>query len=143
MIEEECTSKRTISVASAVVPAVALLVPEPTNLELMLDGIGILWLELTVEGRSAHAPLPQDGANAVSLALPLLGALRNLAAELNPDGGTRHALNVGTFHAGDWQSSVPGTAQIGARIGFPAAWSVADAQALVTETLERAAREDR
>jgi acetylornithine deacetylase len=143
VIEEECTGNGTLAAAEAGVLADAVLLPEPTNLELMLDGIGILWLELTVAGHSAHAHLPQDGANAISLALPLLDALHDLATEMNPDGGTRHALNIGTLHAGDWQSSVPGTAQIGARIGFPASWSVADAQALVTGTLERAAREDR
>jgi acetylornithine deacetylase len=143
VIEEECTGNGTLAAAAAGVLADAVLLPEPTNLALMLDGIGILWLELTVEGRSAHAHLPQEGANAISLALPLLEALRGLAAEMNPDGGTRHALNLGTFHAGDWQSSVPGVARIGARIGFPTAWTVAEAQARVTAALDRAVRNDR
>src|SRR4051794_25233550 len=143
VIEEECTGNGTLAAAAAGVLADAVLLPEPTNLELMLDGIGILWLELTVEGRSAHAHLPQEGANAISLALPLLDALRVLAGGMNPDGGSRHALNLGTFHAGDWQSSVPGVARIGARIGFPIAWTVAEAQARVTEALDRAVREDR
>jgi acetylornithine deacetylase len=143
VIEEECTGNGTLAAAAAGVLADAVLLPEPTNLELMLDGIGILWVELTVEGRSAHAHLPQEGANAILLALPLLEALRGLAAEMNPDGGTRHALNLGTFHAGDWQSSVPGVARIGARIGFPTAWTVAEAQARVTATLDRAVRNDR
>jgi acetylornithine deacetylase len=142
VIEEECTGNGTLAAAAAGVLADAVLLPEPTNLELMLDGIGILWLELTVEGRSAHAHLPQDGANAISLALPLLDALRGLAAQMNPDGGTRNALNLGTFHGGDWQSSVPGIARIGARIGFPPGWTVAEAETRVTEGLDRAVRED-
>lgn len=143
VIEEECTGNGTLAAAEAGVLADAVLLPEPTNLELMLDGIGILWLELTVEGRSAHAHLPQDGANAVLLALPLLDALRGLAAEMNPDGGDRHALNVGTFHSGDWQSSVPGVAQIGARIGFPAGWPVDEVQTRVIAAVDRAVSEDR
>jgi acetylornithine deacetylase len=142
VIEEECTGNGTLAAAHAGVLADAVLLPEPTNLELMLGGIGILWLELTLQGRSAHAHLPQDGSNAVSLALPLLESLRALEAEMNPDGDGRHALNIGTFHGGDWQSSVPGVARIGLRIGFPAAWPVADAQARVTEAVERAARAD-
>lgn len=143
VIEEECTGNGTLAAAAAGVLADAVLLPEPTNLELMLDGIGILWLELTVEGRSAHAHLPQEGANAISLALPLVDALHGLVGEMNPDGGTRHALNLGTFHSGDWQSSVPGVARIGARIGFPTEWTVAEAEARVTEALDRAVREDR
>jgi acetylornithine deacetylase len=143
VIEEECTGNGTLAAAEAGVLADAVVLPEPTNLELMLDGIGVLWLELTVEGRSAHAHQPREGANAIAIALPLILALRDLATELNPDGDGRHALNVGTFHGGDWQSSVPGVARIGARIGFPTGWPVAEAQEHVTRTLERAAREDR
>jgi acetylornithine deacetylase len=143
VIEEECTGNGTLAAAMAGVLADAVLLPEPTNLELMLDGIGILWLELTVEGRSAHAHLPQEGANAISLALPLVDVLRRLAVEMNPDGGTRHALNLGTFHGGDWQSSVPGVARIGARIGFPTEWTVAEAEARVTDALDRAVRDGR
>jgi acetylornithine deacetylase len=143
VIEEECTGNGTLAAAHAGVLADAVLLPEPTNLELMLGGIGILWAELTLQGRSAHAYQPQQGANAVALALPLLQSLRSLEAEMNPDGNGRHALNIGTFHGGDWQSSVPGVARIGLRIGFPAAWPVAEAQARVTEAVDRAARADR
>ncbi len=141
VIEEECTGNGSLAAAEAGVIADAVLLPEPTNLELMLDGIGILWLELTVEGRSAHAYLPQEGANAIELALPLVQALRAVEAEMNEDGGRRHALNIGTIHAGDWQSSVPGVARIGVRVGYPTAWSVAEAQARVTGAIERAANE--
>jgi acetylornithine deacetylase len=143
VIEEECTGNGTLAAAEAGILADAVLLPEPTNLELLLDGIGVLWLELTVEGRSAHAHLPQAGMNAVSLALPLMQALRDVEAKLNPDGKRRHALNVGTFHAGDWQSSVPGVANIGVRVGFAREWSAVEAQAYVTVALERATREDR
>ncbi|HEU5361996.1 MAG TPA: ArgE/DapE family deacylase [Gaiellaceae bacterium] len=140
VIEEECTGNGTLAAAHAGVLADAVLLPEPTNLELMLGGIGILWLELTLHGRSAHAHQPRAGANAVSLALPLLESLRALEAEMNPNGDGRHALNIGTFHGGDWQSSVPGIARIGLRIGFPPEWPVAEAQARVSEAIQRAAR---
>jgi acetylornithine deacetylase len=142
VIEEECTGNGTLAAAHAGVLADAVLLPEPTNLELMLGGIGVLWLELTLHGRSAHAYQPTQGANAVSLALPLLESLRTLEAEMNPDGGGRHALNIGTFHGGDWQSSVPGVARIGLRIGFPADWPVEQAQARVAQAVERAASAD-
>ncbi|MGZ4337658.1 MAG: M20/M25/M40 family metallo-hydrolase, partial [Gaiellaceae bacterium] len=87
VIEEECTGNGTLAAAQAGVLADAVLLPEPTNLEMLLDGIGVLWLELMVQGRSAHAHLPQAGANAIELVLPLLTALRDVEVELNPDGG--------------------------------------------------------
>jgi acetylornithine deacetylase len=142
VIEEECSGNGTLAAARAGVLADAVLLPEPTNLELLLEGIGILWCEVTVEGRSAHAHLPQAGANAIALAVPILAALQELQHVFNPEGGSRHAINLGTFHAGDWQSSVPGVARIGVRIGFPREWSPADAQAHVADKIERAARQD-
>ena len=33
------------------------------------------------------------------------------------------AVNVGTFRAGDWPSSVPGQAVLGVRVGFPPGWT--------------------
>ncbi len=142
VIEEECTGNGTLAATEAGILADGVLLPEPTNLELLLEGIGILWVELTVEGHSAHAHLPQEGANAIAIALPLLRALEGVRRAFNPDGGNSHALNLGTFHAGDWQSSVPGTATIGVRIGFPRTWSPAEAQARVIAAIELAARED-
>jgi acetylornithine deacetylase len=143
VIEEECTGNGTLAAAEAGVVADAVFLPEPTNLELLLEGIGILWVELTVEGRSAHAHLPQEGANAIALALPLVEALREVEAEINAGSDQpRHALNIGTFHAGDWQSSVPGKARLGVRVGFPEGWPVAEAQSRVSEAIARAAAAD-
>jgi acetylornithine deacetylase len=138
VIEEECTGNGTLAACEAGVLADAVLLPEPSGLELLLDGIGILWFELTVEGIPAHAQRPSVGANAVELALPLLERLRILEREIN-DGGSGHALNVGTFHAGDWQSSVPATARLGVRLGFPREWTVEEAQARVLDAIGSAA----
>ena len=101
MIEEECTGNGTLAAVAAGVVADAVLLPEPTNLELLIEGIGILWFELTVEGRPTHAQAPGAGTNAIELALPLIAALHDLEAEINVGGG-RYALNIGTFHSDDW-----------------------------------------
>ncbi|HEY0416049.1 MAG TPA: ArgE/DapE family deacylase [Gaiellaceae bacterium] len=140
-IEEECTGNGTLAAVRAGVVADAALLPEPTGLELLLEGIGILWFELVVSGRPTHAQDPGAGANAIELALPLISGLRELEREANAAGG-RHALNVGTFRGGDWQSSVPGEATIGVRLGFPRAWSVAEAEARVRAAVARAAESD-
>jgi acetylornithine deacetylase len=138
VIEEECTGNGTLAAADAGVTADAVLLPEPTNLDLLLDGIGILWFQVMVEGAAVHAHQASTGVNAIELALPLVRSLRELEAEI--DGGTGlYALNIGTFHGGDWQSSVPALATIGGRLGFPAGWEVEDAEARVASAIERAA----
>jgi acetylornithine deacetylase len=140
VFEEECTGNGTLAAVADGVIADSVLLPEPTNLGLLLSGVGILWFEVTVQGRSAHAYAPEHGTNAIGVALCLLDALDDLARALNPEGGNRHAINVGRFEAGDWQSTVPSAATIGVRVGFPRDWSVGDAQECVLAVLDQAAK---
>jgi acetylornithine deacetylase len=143
VIEEECTGNGTLAAAQAGVLADAVFLPEPTDLGLMLDGIGVLWVELVVDGAPAHAHVAESGANAFELALPLVDALRGLERELEADGG-RYALNVGRFEAGEWQSNVPATARVGVRVGFPRGWTADEALARVRACVaEAAVREPR
>lgn len=141
VIEEECTGNGALAAAEAGVLADAVFLPEPTNLQLLLAGIGILWFELIVDGSAVHAHEAGAGVNAIERALPLLASLRELETELNA-GGSCYALNIGTFHGGDWQSSVPGAATVGVRLGFPSDWTVEQAQARVVEAVQRAAAAD-
>ena len=50
MIEEECTGNGTLAAARAGVVADAVILPEPTGLDLLVAGVGILWLDVVVSG---------------------------------------------------------------------------------------------
>ena len=142
-IEEECTGNGTLAAIRAGIVADAVLLPEPTDLELLLGGIGILWFEVTIEGRSAHAHAANRAVNPVDVALRLIAGLRAWESELNHDQGDLllsdaehpYNLNIGTVRAGDWQSSVPTTATIGFRLGYPRSWSAVDAEDRVRATV--------
>lgn len=145
VIEEECTGNGTLAAARAGVLADAALLLEPTDLGLLLGGVGILWAEVTVRGLPAHAESAHRAVNPVDSAWRVIDAVRSLEKEMarqlagpfaRVDGAC--AVNVGTFHAGDWPSSVPGQAVFGVRVGFPPGWTpdealkrVADAVAVV------------
>ena len=45
-----------------------------------------------------------------------------------PEVASPYNLNLGEIHAGDWPSSVPTTATMRLRIGFPRAWTPDDAE---------------
>ena len=51
-------------------------------------------------------------------------------------------MNVGTFRAGDWPSSVPGQAVLGVRVGFPPGWTPDEALKRVTDAVAAAAAAD-
>jgi len=134
VIEEECTGNGTLAAARAGVLADAVILPEPTGLDMLLAGVGILWLDVVIEGRSAHAESADRAVNPVDLALTVVDALRGLERGMNGEieasmQGVEHPynINIGGVEAGDWHSSVPARATLRVRIGHPTSWSTEDA----------------
>ncbi len=149
VIEEECTGNGTLAAARAGVLADAAVLLEPTDLGLLLGGVGILWAELTVPGRGAHAESAHRAVNPVDLALRLISSVRALETQMALDLSGPFAeldracaVNVGTLRAGDWPSSVPGEAVVGLRVGFPPGWTPDEALKRVTDAVAAAAAAD-
>jgi acetylornithine deacetylase len=134
-IEEECTGNGTLASIRAGVLGDAVLLPEPTGLDLLLGGAGVLWCDVTVSGRAGHAHEADAGTNPILACLALAGELQSLEADLNrgrAEGEARCVVNIGTIEGGDWRSSAPVGARVGVRVGFPPDWKA--------ETAERAVR---
>jgi acetylornithine deacetylase len=138
VIEEECTGNGTLAAARAGVLADAVVLPEPTDLGMLLAGVGILWLDVVLDGKSAHAESADRAVNPIDLALTVVEALRGAEREMNIEiepsmRGVEHPynINVGMLEAGDWRSSVPANATLGLRIGHPTSWSTDDAIARI------------
>jgi len=147
-IEEEYTGNGTLAAATAGVLADAVVLLEPTDLTLLRGGIGVLWLEITVLGRAAHAEASAGGVNALETAISLLPALHAAEDELNLEPDPRidsarpYRLNIGRLHGGDWASSVPSVARMEIRVGYPMGWTPAQAEAVVQRHLDLAAVAD-
>lgn len=140
VVEEECTGNGALwSATRQGVVADAVVLLEPTDLGVMLGGVGVLWVDLDVIGTSAHAESAHLGANPVDLGMRVVEGLRRWCAGLVdavPDAGladltSPYNLNVGGVSAGDWHSSVPAAAIFRLRIGFPRDWSPARAESEV------------
>jgi acetylornithine deacetylase len=143
VIEEECTGNGTLAAARAGVLADAVILPEPTGLDMLLAGVGILWLDVVLEGKSAHAKSADRAVNPVDLALIVVEQLRAFEREMNGaiedsmrDVGHPYNINIGMVDAGDWRSSVPARATLRLRIGHPTSWSSDDAMSRVRRTID-------
>jgi len=143
VIEEECTGNGTLAAARAGVLADAVILPEPTGLDMLLAGVGILWLDVVLEGKSAHAESADRAVNPVDLALIVVAQLRAFEREMNGDiedsmrdVGHPYNINIGMVDAGDWRSSVPARATLRLRIGHPTSWSSADAMSKVRASID-------
>ena len=147
-IEEECTGNGTLASVDADVVADAAVLLEPTDLDLLLGGVGILWLEITVAGRAAHAEAADSAVNAVEAASRLIPALRTIEDELNVIGDPRIPterplhVNLGRLRGGDWPSSVPASARLDVRVGYPPTWSAAEAETWVRARIASAVSAD-
>ena len=114
----------------------AVVITEPTGLDLLTAGVGVLWMEIGVVTSGGHAETAGDVRSALDLVTDLLPALRSLAPPTSGPDGPRDRVNVGRLRAGDWPSSVPSEATVDVRVGFPADWSSARAEAW-TRQLDR------
>ena len=149
VLEEECTGNGTLAAARAGVLADAVILPEPSGLDLLVGGVGILWLDVDVTGSSAHAQSADQAVNPIRHAIAVIEALRELEREMNRDiepamDGVAHPynLNVGTFSAGDWPSSVPAIATLRIRVGHPTAWTAQEAEERVRAAIASATDDD-
>jgi acetylornithine deacetylase len=150
VIEEECTGNGTFAACQAGVLADAVIVLEPTDLDVLLGGVGVLWIEIEIAGVPAHAESADRAQNPIRSIPAILRALARFEDELN--GATRdpgfagiarpYNVNPGTVWAGDWASSVPGRARLGVRVGFPRAWSPDEAFCRVRDAVLEAGQED-
>lgn len=138
-VEEECTGNGTLSACRQGVLADAVIALEPTGLDLMVGGIGILWCDVTVEGHPTHAHTAHESANAFTMLQRLADALHEWGGRLNaefPDPvleevDSPYNINVGQISGGDWPSSGPASATMRVRIGYPREWTPVRAESEV------------
>jgi acetylornithine deacetylase len=127
VIDEEVTGNGAAAAIARGHVADAVLIPEPTDEQLVRANSGVIKFAITVRGVPAHPREMDSGISALDAAILLIGQLRELEALWNAERG-RHpdfadvsnpaALNIGTLQAGEWLASVPSACRFEGRIGF-------------------------
>jgi acetylornithine deacetylase len=132
VIEEECTGNGTLAAARRGVLGDVVVLPEPTNLDLLLGGVGVLWVEVELRSGGGHAEVADRSGSPLDVMARATAALQSLGQSLaieEPDSEFAgvvqpYNVNVGRVEVGDWPSSVPSFVRLGVRVGFPRSWSV-------------------
>lgn len=144
VVEEECTGNGTLrSITENRVVADEVVVLEPTDLGLMLGGVGVLWAEIDVFASAGHAYDADAHQSAIEIGMRIVDRLRTWLFETAraepepalPSNQTPYSLNLGRIEAGDWISSVPARATFGVRLGFPRGWTANKAETSVREVV--------
>lgn len=150
-IEEECTGNGTLAAGLAGFTGDAALLLEPTDLRVLLAGVGIVWVRITIDGDAGHAEAAAGIPNPLEATRVVLDALSGLERRLNDEHADDavaasdlaalqrpFAVNVGELHAGDWPSSVPASVRIGVRVAHPQSWDAERALQAVAEAVTAA-----
>jgi succinyl-diaminopimelate desuccinylase len=84
------------------------IVPEPTNFELAAAHRGLLWLEITTKGKTAHGSMPQFGINAIESMRTFLNELAYYDITARPDKLLDQAsMSVNRINGGNATNIVP------------------------------------
>jgi acetylornithine deacetylase len=159
VIEEECTGNGMKAVLAAGYDAEGTLIGEPSGLQLMHAGVGVIWARLTASSAGAHPGFSTGGSSSMAI-LRALDGLRDLERRMNetPDASVQadparrdqvffaahehpFRLNVGSLSGGVWPSSEPARAEARVRLGFGMALTPTGAQRLLTDAVRAAAPE--
>lgn len=126
VIEEEYTGNGTLAAIRAGVSADAVILPEPTNLNILLGGIAITWTKIVIRFGGGHAESADRLASPAQAVARIIDGFSALESELNsnvPEPYSEIAnpfnVNVGVINLGEWPSSVPAVAELEVRIGHP------------------------
>jgi acetylornithine deacetylase len=148
VVEEECTGNGALACVLAGQPADAAVITEPTSLAIQTSQVGVVWFQVIVRGRPAHAGEALAGANSIEAMVPVVGALRGLEAELNeapPPPYDKYErpinLNIGMIRGGDWPSTVAAETVVHCRLALYPGTPVDSLRSRIEGAVSRAADE--
>ena len=81
---DSCGAKRFVQNFDGRTELCGVIVPEPTDCEIVTAHRGMFWLKITTKGKTAHGSTPQLGINAISSMRALLDELDNYKIQCEP-----------------------------------------------------------
>jgi succinyl-diaminopimelate desuccinylase len=106
---DSCGAKRFIEQNKPNLSGVAgVIIPEPTNFEVVTSHRGILWVQIDTKGKTAHGSMPHLGINAISSMNVLLNRLDgySIRHSKHPElGGC--SMSINEIHGGKATNVIP------------------------------------
>lgn len=94
-------------------PTAGIIIPEPTDFKAVIAHRGMLWLEITTAGKTAHSSMPHLGVNALSKMMKLLNRLENFqpAFTAHPQLG-EPSMSINMIQGGNAVNVVPDSCSV-------------------------------
>ena len=112
---DSCGTKRFVRDWNGKLPQLSgVVIPEPTDFEVVTAHRGLLWLKVTTKGRAAHGSTPQLGINAIASMRTLLEQLENVKIRFEPHKLLSEcSMSINTISGGKAMNVVPDKCSIG------------------------------
>lgn len=105
---DSCGAERFIATEKELPKFCGVIIPEPTDFSIVTAHRGMLWLEVSTKGKSAHGSAPQLGINAITSMRRFLNELENYnIGEKNHELLGRCSMSVNTISGGKTMNVVP------------------------------------
>ncbi|MHC4070143.1 MAG: M20 family metallopeptidase [Planctomycetota bacterium] len=112
---DSCGAKRFMESLGKKLPELAgVVIPEPTDFDVVTAHRGMLWLKVVVRGKAAHGSAPEMGVNAITSMKAFLNELDNYEIEFTPHellGGC--SMSVNTIAGGKEINIIPDECEVG------------------------------
>jgi len=111
---DSCGTKRFVRNLGGMPEFIGVVIPEPTDFEIITAHRGMLWLKVTTKGKAAHGSTPQLGVNAIASMKALLGELENYKISFEPHELLGEcSMSINTITGGKAINVVPDKCDIG------------------------------
>ena len=111
---DSCGAKRFVRNRGQLPEIAGVVLPEPTDFEIITSHRGILWLKVTTKGKAAHSSAPQLGVNAITSMKSVLDELENFKIRFEPhDLLGDCSMSINTIAGGQAMNVVPDKCDIG------------------------------
>jgi len=112
---DSCGAKKFISDQSGQLPELAgVVIPEPTDFEVITSHRGLFWLKVSTTGKAAHGSTPQLGVNAIASMKSLLCELEDYRISFEPHKLLGEcSMSINTIAGGKAINVVPDKCSIG------------------------------
>ena len=111
---DSCGAKRFMRNRGWIPKLAGVVIPEPTDFEVVTAHRGMLWLEVTTKGKAAHSSMPQLGINAIGLMQLVLIELKRYKIPFKPHKRLGEcSMSINTIIGGKALNVVPDRCSIG------------------------------
>ncbi len=126
VVDEERGGNGTLAAILRGYKADNAIIAEPTNMNIITENAGALWVRIIVTGKAAHGAYKEHGVNAIEKAIYVYTRLMEYEKDrqrrfFNPlfaHYQNPFPINIGVFKSGEWPSTVPDIAIMEGRVGF-------------------------